>query len=140
VRNSQAVKRIKTEARKNTRGYKMATKIQAAFRGYLFRMKRKRALAKLNFKVNSETEFDDDFDAEAFLDVKKENLEHADIFSGGLVEKYIQVLSSDYNKRKNSDMLGATRPIGEKPSGLPPLNATAKSAIIKKPFDQNAAK
>ena len=37
---------------------------------------------------------DDDFDAEAFLDVKKENLEQADIFADkGLVEKYIQVLS-----------------------------------------------
>ena len=66
----------------------MATKIQAAFRGYLFRIKRKRALAKLGNKVN-DSEFDDDFDAEAFLDVKKENLEQADIFKGGLVEKYI---------------------------------------------------
>ena len=39
---------------------------------------------------------DDDFDAEAFLNVKQENLEQADIFSGAnasLMEKYIQVLS-----------------------------------------------
>jgi hypothetical protein len=74
MRHSAAVKRIKTEARKSTKGYKMATKLQAAFRGYLFRVKRKRALAKLNNKVNV-NEFDGDFDAEAFLDVKRENLE-----------------------------------------------------------------
>jgi hypothetical protein len=78
----------------------MATKVQAAFRGYLFRIKRKRALAKLSAPVKevdiSDPLGEDDFDAEAFLDVRKENLEHADIFSGGIVEKYIQVLSSDY--------------------------------------------
>jgi len=46
-----------------------------------------------------EDNFDDDemedFDAEAFLGVKKENLEEADIFSGAnasLMEKYIQVM------------------------------------------------
>lgn len=41
---------------------------------------------------------DTDFDAEAFLDVKPENLEKVDIFSGAnasLMEKYIQVLSYD---------------------------------------------
>ena len=93
VRNSQAVKRIRTEARKNTKGYKMATKVQAAFRGYMFRIKRKRALAKLHQKEVAEVDpFGDDdlFDAEAFLDVKKENLEQADIFAdNNLVEKYI---------------------------------------------------
>ena len=38
---------------------------------------------------------DDDFDAEAFLDVKQENLEQADIFTGAnasLLDKYVQVL------------------------------------------------
>ena len=45
---------------------------------------------------------DDEFDAEAFLDVKPENLEYADIFSGanaGLMEKYIKVLS--YEQEQN---------------------------------------
>lgn len=71
----------------------MATKVQAAFRGYLFRVKRQRALAKLQQKevANADPFGDDDvFDAEAFLDVKKENLEQADIFKdNNLVEKYI---------------------------------------------------
>jgi hypothetical protein len=76
----------------------MATKVQAAFRGYMFRIKRKRALARLQKTVKDQDLIDplgdDDFDAEAFLDVKKENLEQADIFADkGLVEKYIQVLS-----------------------------------------------
>jgi hypothetical protein len=76
----------------------MATKVQAAFRGYMFRIKRKRALARLQKTVKDQDTIDplgdDDFDAEAFLDVKKENLEQADIFADkGLVEKYIQVLS-----------------------------------------------
>ena len=45
----------------------------------------------------------DDFDAEAFLNVKQENLVEADIFSGAnasLMEKYIQVLSHE-QKMKN---------------------------------------
>ena len=45
---------------------------------------------------------DDDFDAEAFLDVKQENLEEVDIFAGAnqdLMDKYIQVLQHDYKKR-----------------------------------------
>lgn len=80
----------------------MATKVQAAFRGYMFRIKRKRALARLQKTVKEQADpfGDDDFDAEAFLDVKKENLEQADIFADrGLVEKYIQVLSHDFNQR-----------------------------------------
>ena len=94
VKNAQAVRRIKTEARKKTKGYQMATKVQAAFRGYMFRIKRKRALAKLQKTVKEEAVVDplgdEDFDAEAFLDVKKENLEQADIFANkGLVQKYI---------------------------------------------------
>ena len=74
----------------------MATKVQAAFRGYLFRIKRKRALKKLKQQQPSIKEGDplgdEEFDAEAFLDVKMENLEQADIFAGanaGLMEKYI---------------------------------------------------
>ena len=73
-----------------------------------FRVKRKRALAKLGLsKADKGLDGDDlgdldlmmgdtDFDAEAFLDVKPENLEQADIFSGAnasLMEKYIKVLS-----------------------------------------------
>jgi hypothetical protein len=52
------------------------------FRGYLFRNKRKRALAKLETKPKEGDGMQDDmfleesdFDADAFLDIKKENLE-----------------------------------------------------------------
>ena len=77
----------------------MATKIQSVFRGYLFRNKRKRALAKLKTKPKEGEGLQDDmfmedgdFDADAFLDIKMENLQQADIFAGanaGLMEKYI---------------------------------------------------
>ena len=68
---------------KGTRKWKCAVKIQSLFRGYAFRVKRKRALQRLNKKPQAEKkeedEFDflegEDFDAEAFLDVKQENLE-----------------------------------------------------------------
>ena len=91
---------------KGTRKWKSTVKIQALFRGYAFRIKRKRALQrlkdnpKLEVKGGNELDdfdplADDDFDAEAFLDVKQENLEQADIFTGAnasLLDKYVQVL------------------------------------------------
>ena len=58
-----------------------------------------------------------DFDAEAFLNVKKENLEQADIFSGAnasLMEKYIQVLSYEQRATKQNAAVTAG------PQGLPP--------------------
>ena len=100
--------KIRRDGQKGTRKYKAANKIQALFRGFAFRVKRKRALAKLGLpKADKGLDGDDlgdldlmmgdtDFDAEAFLDVKPENLEQADIFSGAnasLMEKYIKVLS-----------------------------------------------
>ena len=103
----------------------------ALFKGFAFRVKRKRALAKLSQKggkggdleLEDNGEFDDlmgdnDFDAEAFLNVKQENLEKADIFSGAnasLMEKYIQVLSFD-QKQKNQQR--APLP----PAGAPGFN------------------
>ena len=71
---------------KGTRKWKSTVKIQALFRGYAFRVKRKRALQRLaanpkrDAKGDDELDdfdplADDDFDAEAFLDVKQENLE-----------------------------------------------------------------
>ena len=45
---------------------------------------------------------EEDFDAEAFLNVKQENLVEADIFSGAnasLMEKYIQVLSYEQKQK-----------------------------------------
>ena len=92
----------------------MATKIQALYRGFAFRVKRKRALQRLQAgggvtKGDKSDDFEldpfgeDDFDAEAFLDVRKENLQEVDIFAGansGLMEKYIQVLSHDYAKNR----------------------------------------
>lgn len=106
VHNRQKVDKIKRDGLKGTRKYKAANKIQALFRGFAFRVKRKRALAKLTSGKDGMDKDDDmdldflegadDFDAEAFLNVKQENLEQADIFSGAnasLMEKYIQVLS-----------------------------------------------
>ena len=67
---------------KGTRKWKSTVKIQAMFRGYAFRTKRKKALQRLNENPKHDAkaedgldEFDllaadDDFDAEAFLDVK----------------------------------------------------------------------
>ena len=64
---------------KGTRKYKAANKIQALFRGFAFRIKRKRALAKLSGKDGMDKDDDldldflkgeGDFDAEAFLNVK----------------------------------------------------------------------
>ena len=53
-----------------------------------------------DFCESLEEEFDfmedEDFDAEAFLDVKQENLEQGDIFTGAnasLLDKYVQVLA-----------------------------------------------
>ena len=46
---------------------------------------------------------DDDFDAEAFLDVKQENLEQGDIFTGAnasLLDKYVQVLAFEQKARE----------------------------------------
>lgn len=78
-----------------------------------------RALAKLSGKPGNGLEGEDldldflkgedggDFDAEAFLNVKKENLEQADIFSGAnasLMEKYIQVLSYEQNKKQGGGL------------------------------------
>ncbi len=80
VRNSQAVGQIKRDGMKGTKKYKAALKIQALFRGFTFRIKRKRALAKLGAKPSQGVEDEDlgdmdmfgedDFDAEAFLNVK----------------------------------------------------------------------
>ena len=106
VLNRQKVEKIRRDGLKGTKKYKAANKIQALYRGFAFRIKRKRALAKLT-SGNEGLEGDEmdldflkgdggDFDAEAFLNVKQENLEQADIFSGAnasLMEKYIQVLS-----------------------------------------------
>ena len=58
---------------------------------------------------------EDDFDAEAFLGVKPENLEKADIFSGAnatLMDKYIQVLSYEQTSKGQMQKGG--------PPGLPP--------------------
>ena len=82
----------------------------------MFRQKRKRALAKLGAKGDGGDDDmglddpllmgEDDFDAEAFLGVKQENLENVDIFAGAnksLMDKYIQVLSYEQNaKQKNA--------------------------------------
>ena len=82
VKNDAAIKKIRLQARRKTKVFIMATKIQSVFRGYLFRNKRKRALAKLKTKPKEGDGMQDDmfleegdFDADAFLDIKKENLE-----------------------------------------------------------------
>ena len=108
VRNKQKVDKIRRDGQKGTRKYKAATKIQSLFRGFAFRVKRRRALERLANKTGQADGLDDelgdldplmgdaDFDAEAFLGVKPENLEKGDIFSGAnadLMDKYIQVLS-----------------------------------------------
>ena len=107
---------------KGTKKYKAALKIQALFKGFTFRIKRKRALAKLGAKPSQGVEDDDlgemdmfgedDFDAEAFLNVKQENLEKVDIFSGAnasLMEKYIQVLSYEQQQKQGA---GLPPPVG----------------------------
>ena len=98
---------------KGTRKWKCAVKIQALFRGYAFRVKRKRALERLHKKPKAEQqeeEFDfmedEDFDAEAFLDVKQENLEQGDIFTGAnasLLDKYVQVLAFEQKARETAN-------------------------------------
>jgi hypothetical protein len=112
TKNQRIVDKIRRDGRKGTRKYKAAARIQALFRGFAFRVKRKRALARLAGAATQappeaadplDPLGDDDFDAEAFLDVKQENLEEVDIFAGaneGLLEKYIQVLSYDHAKRE----------------------------------------
>jgi hypothetical protein len=47
VRNAAVIKRIKSEAPKKTKKYQQVAKIQALVRGYLFRLRRKRALERL---------------------------------------------------------------------------------------------
>ena len=125
VRNSQAVDKIKRDGMKGTKKYKAALKIQALFRGFTFRIKRKRALAKLGAKPSQGVEDEDlddmdmfgedDFDAEAFLNVKQENLEKVDIFSGAnasLMEKYIQVLSYEQQQQQKQGATGLPPPVG----------------------------
>ena len=49
---------------------------------------------------------DEDFDAEAFLDVKQENLEQGDIFTGAnasLLDKYVQVLAFEQKARESAN-------------------------------------
>ena len=82
-----AIQNIKSEAPKKTKKYQIAAKIQAHIRGFLFRLRRKRALERLNVKKKpSTTKFydddlifqkDEDFDADKFFGIKQENFESA---------------------------------------------------------------
>ena len=145
--------KIKRDGLKGTRKYKAANKIQALFRGYSFRVKRKRLLAKLSQNPGKGGEFDDDlgmdpllgdddFDAEAFLNVKQENLEQADIFSGAnasLMEKYIQVLSYEQKQKATASNLP---PTGFNHPGrrqvAPPLQAAANLTVQQSPMRKNS--
>jgi len=118
--NKEAVKRIKRNGVTQTKSYKMASRIQANVKGFLFRRRRKVALkrleeAKKNGKQKrgggeeidemdeleqmfSGENMDKEFDAEAFLDVKMVNLEKADIFAGAsesLMDKYVQMMAQN---------------------------------------------
>jgi len=85
-----------------SKGYVMAQKIQSHVRGFLFRVRRKRALARLMSKpvVAKAQEADDMFgdeelDADAFLNIKMENFDQEpDLFAGNdaLMDKFIQVM------------------------------------------------
>ena len=84
VKNYQKVMKIRRDGLKGTKKWKAATKIQALFRGFSFRLKRKRALERLSKSkqvkgtnkdpCESKEEFDfmgeEEFDADAFLDIK----------------------------------------------------------------------
>ena len=50
VKNAQKVAKIKRDGMKGTKKWRCAVKIQAVFRGYAFRVKRKRALERLGVK------------------------------------------------------------------------------------------
>ena len=98
TRNERLIRQFKHNALRKGKGYVMATRIQSHIRGFLFRNKRKRALAKLAGprleEVKDDFDYgDDDLDADAFLGVKMEHLEaNDDIMAGAtdeLMEKFI---------------------------------------------------
>ena len=111
--NEGIVNKIKKESVKKTPKYRNASKIQALVKGFLFRKRRKNALARLaqnkKQEVNQKDQFDGeddifaeenmakDFDVEAFFEVKQENLEAGDIFAGAsesLMDKYVEMMGS----------------------------------------------
>jgi hypothetical protein len=84
VKNAALVKRIKTEGPKKTKKYQMISKLQANIKGWLFRLRRKRALERLGVgKKELKRDMSDsilgdefeDFDADKFFGIKKENFE-----------------------------------------------------------------
>lgn len=72
MRFAMAIRKVKTEAPKKTKKYKVAAKIQAHVKGFLFRKRRLRALEKLNGKtLDSVLEGDEEeFDADKFFGIK----------------------------------------------------------------------
>ena len=78
------IKRIKTEAPKKTKKYQLISKLQANIKGWLFRLRRRRALERLGVgKTELKRDMSDsilgddfeEFDADKFFGIKKENFE-----------------------------------------------------------------
>lgn len=102
--------RIRRDAPKKTDKYKKLSKLQANIKGWLFRQRRKRLLAKLGIKTPTYQkkkksggldkidemfgiEGEDDFDAEAFFGIKEENLESNLNIEDDLMQKAIEVMA-----------------------------------------------
>jgi hypothetical protein len=84
IRNAALVKRIRTEGPKKTKKYRMIAKLQANIKGWLFRLRRKRALERLGKgRQELKREMSDsilgdefeEFDADKFFGIKEENFE-----------------------------------------------------------------
>lgn len=65
--------RFKRDGVKKTKKYRQVSKLQANIKGYLFRQRRKKALAKLQ---SNKLDFDDEeeFDAEKFFGIKEDQI------------------------------------------------------------------
>jgi len=104
VRNAALIKRVKTEGPKKTKKYQLISKLQANIKGWLFRLRRKRALERLGIgKKELKRDMSDsilgddlegDFDADKFFGIKKENFEAGLSFpQEEMMQQMIQMMS-----------------------------------------------
>lgn len=99
-RHKDAIKSMRKNALKKTKKYQRVAKLQANIKGWLFRQRRERLLAKLDTKKEPEDDMFDDtgeFDAEAFFGIKEENLATNSAMTGineDLMMKAIQIMTT----------------------------------------------
>lgn len=106
---------MKKNALKKTKKYQRVAKLQANIKGWLFRQRRERLLAKLNHKKEPEEDvFGDtgEFDAEAFFGIKEENLATNSAMTGineDLMMKAIQIMTTQ-DPTAQAKMLNELKP------------------------------